>query len=95
MFMSKSELDPKDRLDLLASLEALLGCMKVLHATVGSVMADVAAIRSTVFEDPVELAAYRANLRLAAAPGKPAVDEALSSYEDFLQDIVESPDYTN
>jgi hypothetical protein len=46
--MSKSELDPKDRLDLLASLEALLGCMKALHATEGSVMADVAAIRHRV-----------------------------------------------
>jgi hypothetical protein len=93
--MSKSELDPKDRIDLLASLEALLGCMKALHATVGSVMADVAAIRSTVFEDPVELAAYRANLRFAVAPGKPAVEEALSAYDDFPPEIIESPEYTN
>jgi hypothetical protein len=88
--MSKSELDPRDRLGLLASLETLLGCMKALHATVESVMADVASMRSTVFEDPVELVAYRANLRLAVAPEKPAVEEALSSYEDFLQDVVES-----
>lgn len=93
--MLKSALDPKDRLDLLATLEALPGCMKALHATVGSVMADVAAIRSTVFEDPLELAAYPANLRQAVAPAKPAVEEALSAYDDFLQDIIESPDYTD
>jgi hypothetical protein len=52
-------------------------------------------LSGTVFEDPVELAAYRANLRLAVAPGKPAVVEALSSYDDFLPDMIESPDYTN
>ena len=48
-----------------------------------------------MFEDPVELAAYRANLRLAVAPGKPAAEEALSTYDDFLPEIVESPVYTN
>ena len=46
-------------------------------------------------EDPVGLAAYRRNFRLAVAPAKPAAEEALSAYDDFLQDIIESPDYTN
>lgn len=38
------------------SLEALLGCMKSVHATLGAVLADVAAIRNTVFEDPEDIA---------------------------------------
>jgi hypothetical protein len=82
-------------LDLLASLEALLGCVKSLHAAVGAVMADVAAIRNTVFEDPEDIAVYRANLRMAVATAKPMVDQALSSYDDLLQDIVNSQQYTN
>jgi len=44
-------------MELLASLAALLDCMKSLHATVGAVMADVAAIRNTLFEDAEDMAA--------------------------------------
>jgi hypothetical protein len=53
--MSKLQWNEKQKLELLASLEALLGCMKSLH-TVGAVMADVGAIRNTLFEDPQEMA---------------------------------------
>jgi hypothetical protein len=93
--MAKIQLDTQDKLQLFASLEALLGCMKSLHATVGAVMADVAAIRNTVFEDPEDLAVYRANLRMAAVTAKPMVDEALNSYDDLLQEIINSQQYTN
>lgn len=93
--MAKLQLDPEEKLDLLASLEALLACMKSLHNTVGAVMADVAAIRSTVFEDPEDLAVYRANLRLATAIPKPIVDEALNSNDDLFQEIINSQQYTN
>lgn len=56
--MSKLRLEPRERTELLAYLEALLGCVKSLHASIGAVMADVAAIRNTVFED-AETSAYR------------------------------------
>jgi hypothetical protein len=96
IFMSKwQEMDANERLDLLASLEALLGCVKSLHAAVGAVMADVAAIRNTIFEDPEDLAVYRANLRMAVATAKPMVDEALNSYDDLMQEIVASQRYAN
>lgn len=93
--MAKLQMDAREKLDLLASLEALLGCMKSLHATVGAVMADVAAIRNTVFEDPEDMAVYRANLRMAVASAKPMVDEALNSYDDLLQEIISTQQYTN
>ena len=41
------------------------------------------------------MAVYRANLRLAVASAKPLVDEVLNSYDDLLQDIVKSQQYTN
>ena len=93
--MSKFQIDPKEKLDLLASLEALLGCMKSLHAAVSAVMADVAAIRNTAFADPEDIAVYRANLRLAVATAKPTVDEALNSYDDLLEEIIQSQQYAN
>jgi len=93
--MSKLQWDAQEKMDLLAYLEALLGCVKSLHASVGSVMADVAAIRNTMFEDPEELALYRANLRAAVATAKPVVDETLRSYDDLLQEIVDSQPYPN
>lgn len=93
--MSKLEMEPQERLELLAYLEALLGCVKSLHASVGAVMADVAAIRNTVFEDPEEISQYRTNLRVAVATAKPMVDEAMRSYDDLIQEIVESQQYKN
>ncbi len=93
--MAKLQMDANEKLELLASLEALLGCVKSLHATVGAVMADVAAIRNTVFDDPEDFAVYRSNLRIATATAKPMVDEAMSSYDDLLQEIVDSQRYAN
>lgn len=34
-------------------------------------------------------------MRLAVASAKPLVDEVLNSYDDLLQDIVKSQQYTN
>jgi len=93
--MVKLEWNTNEKLELLASLEALLGCLKSVHATVGAVMADVAAIRNTVFDDPEDMAVYRANLRMAMATAKPLVDEALNSYDDLLQEIIETQRYAN
>lgn len=93
--MSKVMLEPEEKLELLAYLEALLGCVKSLHASVGAVMADVAAIRNTVFEDPEDIALYRTNLRLAVATAKPMVEEALRSYDELIEEISDSQQYKN
>jgi hypothetical protein len=93
--MSKLQWDEQEKMDLLASLEALLGCMRSLHSTVGAVMNDVAAIRNTVFEDPEDMAAYRADLRRAVKTSRPKAEAALSSYDDLIQKIAESQRYPN
>ncbi|MGB7847703.1 MAG: hypothetical protein WBL63_18980 [Candidatus Acidiferrum sp.] len=93
--MAKLQLEPQERMELLTYLEALLGCVQSLHASVGAIMADVAAIRNTVFEDPEEMAQYRTNLKMAMATAKPMVDEAMHSYDDLLQEIADSQQYPN
>lgn len=54
--MRRFDMDPQARMDLYAAMETFLGYVKTVHATLGAVMADVAAIRDTVF-DPEENAA--------------------------------------
>ena len=93
--MSKLRMEAEERMELLAYLEALLGCVKSLHASVGAVMADVAAMRSTMMEDPEEIAMHRTNLKLAMATAMPMVDEALRSYDDLLEEIAGSQQYKN
>jgi hypothetical protein len=93
--MSKLPMAPEERMELFAFLEALLGCLKSLHASVGAVMADVAAMRTTIFENPEEIANYRANLKASLATAKPIVDEAMRSYDDMLDEIVSSQQYKN
>jgi hypothetical protein len=93
--MSKLQLDSQEGMELLAYLEALLGSVKSLHAGVGAVMADVEAIRNTLFEDPDEIALYTNNLRLALATGKQMVDESRRSYDDLIVEMVESQQYKN
>lgn len=93
--MSKLQLDSQGRMELLTYLEALLGCVKSLHAGVSAVMADVEAIRNTLFEDPDEIALYTNNLRSAVAAGKPMADEARRFYDDLMVEIVDSQQYKN
>lgn len=93
--MSKLLLEPRKRTELLAYLEALLGCVKSLHASIDAVMADVAAIRNTVFEDAEETPAYRANLSLDVATAKPMVEEAMHSYDELMQEFADSQQYKN
>jgi len=92
---SKLQWTAQEKLELLASLEALIRCMKSLHATMGAVMADVSAIRNTLFEDPEDLAVYRSNLRLAAATANSRAEEALSSYDDLLAEVAASQRFAN
>jgi hypothetical protein len=93
--MSKPQMESEERMELLAYLEALLGCVKSLHASVGAVMADVAAMRSTIFEEPDEIALYRTNLKQAVATARPMVEEAMRSYDDLMQEIAGSQQYKN
>ena len=93
--MSKLRMEAEERMELLAYLEALLGCVKSLHASVGAVMADVAAMRSTMLEDPDDMALYRNNLKLAMATAKPMVDEAMRSYDALIDEFVGSKQYKN
>ena len=93
--MSKLQLETQERMDLLACLEALLGSVRLLHANVGAVMADLSAIRNAVLEDPQEIWQDRTDLRLTVATAKPMVDEAMWFSDDLLQEIVESQQYTN
>jgi len=93
--MSKLRMEAEERMELLAYLEALLGCVKSLHASVGAVMADVAAMRSTLFEGPDEIATYRTNLKLAVATARPMVEEAMRSYDDLMEEIANSQQYMN
>jgi hypothetical protein len=93
MFRHKKECEERE--EILAYLEALLSCVKSLHASVGAVMADVAAMRSTMIEDPEEMASYRTNLKLAMATAKPMVEEAMRSYGDLMEEIAGSQQYKN
>jgi hypothetical protein len=93
--MSKLQMDSQERIELLAYLEVLLGCVKSLHASVGAVMADVEAIRNAESEDADEIALNRSNLRLAVATAQPMVDDAMRSYDDLVVEILDSQQYKN
>lgn len=77
--MRKLGMDPEARLDLFVTMEAFLGYVKSLHTSLVEVMADVAAIRDAVFNDPTEIAAYRNNLKIALGNAKPLVEEACAT----------------
>ncbi|HEY4739090.1 MAG TPA: hypothetical protein VIH76_00690 [Candidatus Acidoferrales bacterium] len=58
-------------------------------------MADVAAIRNTMFEDPGNIDTYRNHLKQTIATTKPLVDEAMRSYDFLMQEISNSQQWTN
>jgi len=69
--------------------------MKTLHATLGALMADVAAIRRTVLQDSDDVAHYKNNLTATMETARPLVDEAMQSYEDMIRQIEESEELRN
>jgi hypothetical protein len=93
--MSKPQLELQHRNDLRPHLEAILGCVKSLHTTLSAVMADVAAIRKTVFEDPESIELYRNHLKTTIAITKPMVEEAMLSYDSLMLEIIESQRWEN
>jgi hypothetical protein len=65
--MAKTQMNAHDKMELLAYLEPILGCVESLPAGLGAVMADVAAIRNGVIDAPGELETHKSNLKLAVA----------------------------
>jgi hypothetical protein len=93
--MGKSSLEEPGRDALLPHLAAIVSCVKSLHATMSAVMADVAAIRNTIFDDQQNIRLYRSHLKLALGTAKPMVDDAMRSYDALLQEIVDSCQWKN
>jgi hypothetical protein len=93
--MSKFDMDAVEKMELLAHLEAILGSVRTLHANLGALMADVAVIRDTVFNDAEELALYKNNLRSAVAMAKPMVDDAARFYDDLIEEIAATQRWEN
>jgi uncharacterized membrane-anchored protein YhcB (DUF1043 family) len=58
-------------------------------------MADVAAIRKTMFEDPEKIDSYRNHLKQTIATTRPLVNEAMLSYDLLIQEISDSQQWTN
>ena len=93
--MATSRLEVQHHSDLRLHLEQIFSCVKSLHVTLSAVMADVAAIRRTMFEDPEKIDTYRNHLKQTIATTKPLVDEAMLSYDFLMQAISDSQQWTN
>ena len=93
--MPTSRLEVQHHSDLRPHLEKILNCVKSLHATLSAVMADVAAIRKTMFEDLEKIDTYRNHLKQTIATTKPLVDEAMLSYDFLMQEILDTQQWSN
>jgi hypothetical protein len=93
--MPTSRLEVQRHSDLRPHLEKILSCVKALHVTLSAVMADLAGIRKTMFEDPEKIDTYRNHLKHTLATTKPLVDEAMLSYDLLMQEISDSQQWTN
>ena len=71
-------------------LEAILSCVKSLHVTLSAVMADVAALRETIFQNPENIDIYSNHLRQTIAATKPLVDQAILYYDLQMREIADS-----
>ena len=87
--MSNLSLGVQHRSNLRSHLETILGCVKSLHCTLSALMADVAAIRRTVLDDPTNIDIYRVHLRQTMATTKPLVEEAMVSSDCFFHKLLE------
>lgn len=93
--MSTERLEEQHLSDLRHHLEAILSCVKSLHVTLTAVMADVAAIRETICEDPDNIDIYSIHLRKTIAAARPLVDQAILYYDLQMQEIVDSQQWEN
>jgi hypothetical protein len=93
--MSKLRLEAEERIEMLAYLDALLDCVKSLHASVAEIMSEVEELRSALFEDADEIAAYKRHLRTTVAPVAFKVEDTVRSYDGLIEEIVSSQQYKN
>lgn len=63
---------------------AVIEAVKALHVMVASVMADLAALRRTVLEDPELAELYAEHLRSATDTARPLLAEALECYQTMI-----------
>ncbi len=84
-------LDPDLQVDDAQNLQGYLLLtikqVKSIHAVLSALMADVAAVRRTLLQNPAEMAEYRNNLRSTLEIAKPLVDEAMQSYDDMIRQM--------
>ena len=84
-------LDPDLQVDDAQNLQGYLLLtikqVKSLHAVLSALMADVAAVRRTLLQNPAEIADYKNNLRSTLEIAKPLVDEAMQSYDDMIRQM--------
>lgn len=92
--MPRSLLD-QEEMETRAELEAVIQYVQSLHAIIGAMMADIAAIRNTVFDDRESMESYQSNLKLTLEAARPAIEEAMSAYEEFVKDIGDAPQWQN
>jgi len=93
--MSKLRMDTEEKMELLAYLEALLGCVKSLHASVGEVMAEIETMRESIFDNGEETAMYKRDMRGTLMTAKPATEAGVRAYDELVEEIAASQRYTN
>ena len=93
--MSTAKPEAQHPSDLRHHLEVILSCVKALHATLSAVMADVAAIRKTMFEDPDIIDIYKSHLKQTITTTKPLLDQAMLYYDLQVREIVDSQQWEN
>ena len=74
---------------------AVMEAVKALHVMVASVMADLAALRRTVLEDPELAELYAEHLRDATDTTRPLLAEALECYQTMIPTGGEPLDFDN
>jgi hypothetical protein len=75
---------PKDNSHTRNKMQTLIETVKALHALVATVMADQAALRRTIVEDPSFALSYETHLKAATDTARPLLLEALESYDALL-----------
>ncbi len=85
--MSTPAHSPKPQPNDRCTPQTLVHTIKALHAIVVSLMADQAALRRTMLEDPAFALSYQVHLKAATITAKPLLTEALDSYDALLEDV--------
>ena len=93
--MAKIRLEAEGKREVLAYLEALLGRVQILQTSVGAVVADIAAMRDCLFDDPEETTLNKSQQKLVARNGMTTVAGTIGSYDDLIEEISSSPQYKN